>query len=82
MIKRSCLIIDNDDQTEEIKQLVRDAKHQGIDLDCRQFEVGNTAFTQILSSGKIDIDKVEKEAKRRYKNLEFDIIAFDYELDD
>jgi len=82
MIKRSCLIIDNDDQTEEIKQLVRDARHQGIDLDCRQFDVGNTAFTEVLSLGKIDIDKVEKEAKKRYNNLVFDIIAFDYELDD
>lgn len=82
MIKRSCLIIDNEDQTEEIEQLVRDAGHQGIELDCRQFEVGNTAYTEVLSSGKIDIDKVEKEVKRRYRNLVFDIIAFDYELDD
>nr|WP_321411883.1 hypothetical protein [uncultured Allomuricauda sp.] len=82
MIKRSCLIIDNEDQTEEIEQLVRDAKHQGIDLDCRQFEVGNTAYTEVLSLGNIDIDKVEKEVKKRYKNIVFDIIAFDYELDD
>lgn len=82
MIKRSCLIIDNEDQTEEIEQLVRDARYQGIDLDCKQFEVGNTAYTEVLSLGKIDIDKVQKEVKRRYKNLVFDIIAFDYELDD
>ena len=82
MIKRTCLIIDNEDQKEEIEQLVRDARHEGIELDCQQFEVGNTAYTQVLSLGKIDLDKVEKEVKLRYKNLVFDIIAFDYELDD
>lgn len=67
MIERSCLIIDNEDQTEEIEQLVRDAKHQGINLDCQQFEVGNTAYTEVLTSGKIDISKVEKEVKKGIK---------------
>jgi len=82
MIKRSCLIIDNEDQTEEIEKLVRDAKNQGIDLDCKQFEVGKTSYREVLSSGKIDLQKVENEFKKRYKNIVFDIIAFDYELDD
>lgn len=82
MIKRSCLIIDNDDQTEEIEKLVRDAKNTGIELDCRQFEVGNTSYSEVLSGGRIDIDKVGSEIKKRYRNIVFDIIAFDYELDD
>ncbi len=82
MIKRTCLIIDNEDQTEEIEKLVRDSRNQGIDLDCRQFEVGNTSYSEVLSSGKIDIEKVESEVKKRYKHIAFDIIAFDYELDD
>ncbi len=82
MIKRTCLIVDNEDQTEEIEKLVRDARNQGIDLDCQQFEVGNTSYLEVLSSGKIDLAKVEFEVKRRYKNIVFDIIAFDYELDD
>lgn len=82
MIKRTCLIIDNEDQSEEIVKLVRDARNQGIDLDCHQFEIGMTSYLEVLSSGKIDLTKIETEAKRRFKKITFDIIAFDYELDD
>jgi len=82
MIKRSCLIIDNEDQTEEIEKLVRDAKHQGIELDCHQFNVGNTAYSDILSGGYIDIDKVCQEFRKKFKGIYFDIIAFDWDLED
>lgn len=82
MIQRSCLIIDNEDQTEEIEELVRDAKNEGIDLDCLQFNVGNTAYLDILSDGLIDIDKVCREFNTKFKGKHFDIIAFDWDLED
>ena len=82
MIKRSCLIIDNEDQTEEIEKLVRDAKHQGIELECNQFNVGNTAYSDILTNGFIDIEKVCREFKNKFKGKYFDIIAFDWDLED
>lgn len=82
MIKRTCLIIDNEDQSEEIEKLIRDAKNRGIELDCYQFNVGNTAFSEILTNGLIDIEKVVKEFKSRFKDQYFDIIAFDWDLED
>lgn len=81
-MKRTCLIIDDEDQTEEIEKLVRDAKHQGIELTCFQFNVGNTGCTEFLSDGLIDIDKVVSQFNNQYRNFHFDIIAFDWHLDD
>ncbi|GLB54105.1 hypothetical protein NBRC110019_31460 [Neptunitalea chrysea] len=82
MIKRSCLIIDNEDQTEEVEKLIRDAKHQGIELDCHQFNVGNTAYSDILTDGYIDIEKVCQEFRNKFKGKYFDIVAFDWDLED
>lgn len=82
MIKRTCLIIDNEDQSEEIEKLIRDANNDGIELTCYQFNVGNTAYSEILSDGLIDIEKVVSEFKLKYKNQYFDIVAFDWDLED
>lgn len=82
MIKRSCLIIDNEDQTEEVEKLIRDAKHKGIELDCHQFNVGNTAYSDILTDGYIDIEKVCQEFRNKFKDKYFDIVAFDWDLED
>ena len=82
MIKRSCLIIDNEDQSEEIEKLVRDAHNIGIELSCQQFNVGNTAYSEFLTDGLIDIDKVIGEFKSKFKSQVFDILAFDWDLED
>lgn len=82
MIYKTCLIIDNEDQTEEISKLVRDARNRGISLDCHQFNVGNTAYSEILTNGLIDIAKVFIEFKKRFHNLHFDLVAFDWDLED
>ncbi|QQT62628.1 hypothetical protein I6I97_02070 [Sphingobacterium multivorum] len=82
MIKRSCLIVDNEDQTEEIEKLVRDAEHIGIQLECDQFNVGNTRYSDILTNGLIDISKVVVEYRKKFNNHYFDLIAFDWDLED
>lgn len=82
MIKRTCLIIDNEDQTEEIEKLVRDAENSGIHLECHQFNVGNTGYSDILTEGLIDITKVVSEYRKKFQNQYFDIIAFDWDLED
>lgn len=82
MIERSCLIIDNEDQSDEIEKLVRDAGFSGILLDCQQFNVGSTSNPEFLTGGLIDIKKVIEEFKRKFKNKYFDIVAFDWDLED
>jgi hypothetical protein len=82
MIKRTCLIIDDEDQSEEIEKLVRDASYQGIELVCHQFNVGNTSCTEFLTNGLIDIQKVVDEFNKKFKSIHFDIVAFDWHLDD
>ncbi|GGG56822.1 hypothetical protein [Bizionia arctica] len=79
---RKCLIVDNEDQTEEIEKLIRDAKNDGIELVCEQFSVGNPEYSEFLTKGAIDIQKVLSEYRRRFSGNVFHLVAFDYQLDD
>jgi len=81
MIKK-CLIIDNEDQTEEIEKLVRDAKNQGIKLECEQFNIGSPAYSNVLTNSKIDIEKVVLEYRRIFSGKTFHLIACDWDLED
>lgn len=81
MIKR-CIIIDNDDQAEEIKKLIRDAQVKGITIECEQFNVGSTFDNDLLSEGAIDIEKVITQYRRRFKGQTFHLAAFDWDLSD
>ncbi len=82
MINRSCLIIDNEDQSEEIEKLVRDANDIGIKLECYQLNIGLTSFIEVLTNNLIDKDKVVKVFKERFGRRNFNVVAFDYNLDD
>ncbi|MGJ3234359.1 hypothetical protein [Marivirga sp.] len=83
MIKRTCLIIDDNDQSEEIESLQRRSKEiHGIELICHQFNIGNSSFTEVLTNGLIDQDKVVAEFKKRFGGINFNIVALDYDLED
>lgn len=81
MTKR-CIIIDNDDQSVVIEKLVRDAQSKGIQVECVQFNVGSTSENDLLTDGKIDIEKVVAEYKKRFKGQTFHLAAFDWDLSD
>lgn len=82
-MKKRCLIIDDQDQTEEIEKMIRDGKAMyGIDLECEQFNVGSTFLDEVLTEGKIDINKVVAEFKKRFKGQTFQLAAFDRDLND
>lgn len=79
---RKCLIVDNEDQTDEIEKLIRDAKNDGIELTCQQFSIGNPEYSEVLTRGAIDIQKVITEYRRRFSGEVFHLVAFDYQLED
>ncbi|MBS1508039.1 MAG: hypothetical protein JSS79_15470 [Bacteroidetes bacterium] len=81
-MEKRCLIIDNDDQSAEIEKLKRDGKARGIEIECEQFNVGSTFEDDLLSHGKIDIDKVVSEFRKRFKHQVFHLAAFDWDLSD
>lgn len=82
-MKKRCLIIDDQDQGEEIEKMIRDGKTlHGIDLECEQFNVGSTFLDEVLTAGKIDIEKVVLEFKKKYKGQAFQLAAFDRDLND
>lgn len=82
MIHRKCLIVDNEDQEESIRKIERVGKEYGIDIDCQQMNIGSTDYTDVLTGGVIDINKVFQQYKKRYSGEIFHLIVFDYDLDD
>ena len=81
-MNKSCIIFDNDDQSEIIQKLERDAKSQGIQIECLQFNVGSTSENDLLTEGKIDRSKVITEFKKKFKGMTFHLAAFDWDLSD
>src|SRR5688500_6552417 len=82
-MERLCLLIDNENQDTSIESIKRIGKSKGLNINTKQFPVGNTEFTDVLNeNGKIDIDKVIKYYKRHFKSFHFDLICFDWDLDD
>ena len=81
MVKK-CIIFDNEDQSDEIVKLIRDGRNQGIAIECEQFNVGSTEYTEVLTNGEIDISKVISEYKRRFSGVTFHLAVFDWDLND
>ena len=81
-MEKRCLIIDNNDQSAEIEKLVRDGKSKGLTIECYQFNVGSTFDVDLLTDGKISIEKVISEFKKRFKKVSFNLVAFDWDLSD
>lgn len=81
MIKR-CIIFDDNDQSEEIEKLIRDGRNKGIEIECYQFNVGSTQYTEFLTDGEIDINKVVKRFKETFNRVTFHLAVFDWNLED
>jgi len=79
---KKCIIFDNEDQSEEIVKLIRDGHNQGIEIECEQFNVGSTEYTEVLTNGEIDISKVVQEFRRRFSGITFHLAVFDWDLND
>lgn len=78
------LVIDDNDQTNVIEELVREADRQGVNLMYRQFNVGSPNEPELLTDGKIDVNKVKAAYKERFTKhgLKFNMIVCDWDLSD
>lgn len=79
---KTCLIIDNEDQTGEIETIQRIGKSKRLNVNCYQFNVGSTNRPDLLTDGKIDIAKVIDAFNNEFRYIPFHLIAFDWNLSD
>lgn len=82
MGEKKCLLIDNENQVSNMETIEREGKKIGISIKCYQFNVGSTNNPEFLTDNKIDLDKVICEFRSQYGGVTFDLIAFDWSLDD
>lgn len=81
-MEKKCLLIDNEDQSTSIETIEREARRNGLTVICKQFNVGSTQRDDLLSEGRIDMGKVKSIFTSEFSNEKFDLIAFDWQLDD
>ncbi|MBN8695869.1 MAG: hypothetical protein J0L87_05025 [Bacteroidetes bacterium] len=81
-MEKICLLIDDNRQDTNVEKISRIGKAKRITIKTEQFNVGNPELTEVLTDGKIDIPKVIEYYKTNFKKFHFDLIAFDWDLND
>ena len=81
---KTVLVIDDEDQQDDIMSLETLASRKGINLTCYQFNVGSQNEPDLLTAGRIDVDKVKAAYKERFRDrgIEFNMIVCDWGLSD
>jgi len=80
MIKRTCLLIDDEKQDENFPTIIDEGKKHQLDVECYQFNVGNQERRDLLENEEISLEKVVKVFKKEFKGIKFDLIAFDWNI--
>lgn len=81
-MEKQCLLIDNEKQSTSREKIIRLAKSRGLKVFVEEFNVGNPELKEVLEDGKIAIPKVLDHFKKKFRKYHFDLIAFDWSLDD
>lgn len=80
MIKRTCLIVDDEDQSDIFYSIHREGLRKGIDIECIQFNIGSPSEVSILDNQMVSSDKVLSVFKERFNGIKFHLIAVDWDL--
>ena len=80
MIKRTCLIVDDDDQSDIFPSIKKEGLKYQIEIECIQFNIGNPSENSILKNQTVDSDLVIKIFKEKYTGTKIDLIAVDWDL--
>lgn len=87
---RYCLVIDDNDQSSEIETLCNKGKEQGLEIICHFFNPSEYNEEKIFKTENgqeepeilIQVDKFVEGFQKKFHGQHFDLIAFDYNLDD
>lgn len=80
MIKRTCLLIDDDKQDDIFPTIAEEGKKYDLEIKCLQFNVGNQERRDLLTKEEIDLDKVVSVFRNEFRGINIDLIAVDWNL--
>ncbi|HMV10958.1 MAG TPA: hypothetical protein PKL56_01850 [Cyclobacteriaceae bacterium] len=81
-MEKFVLLVDNEKQDTNEEKIFRLGKSKRLNIKTLQFNVGNSQLTEVLTKNKIDVRKVIDYYKLNFKKYHFDLIAFDWDLND
>jgi len=80
MIKRTCLLIDDEKQDDIFPTIIEEGKKHSLEVTCYQFNVGNQERRDLLENEMISIPNVIKAFQKEFAGIKIDLIAFDWNL--
>ncbi len=80
MKKRTCVLIDDDKQDDIFHIIKEEGKRYGLEIDCKQFNVGNQERRDLLTNEEIDLEKVNTIFQNEFNGVKIDLLAFDWNI--
>lgn len=80
MIKRTCLLIDDEKQDDVFPTIISEGKRYGLDVECLQLNVGNQEHREFLENEEVSLEKVLKVFREKYTGTKIHLMAFDWNI--
>lgn len=80
MIKRTCLLIDDEKQDDNIPIIISEGEKYNIEIEVYQFNVGNQERRDLLENEEISLEKVGQVFRSEFRHVKFDLIAIDWNI--
>ncbi len=81
MIKRTCLLIDDERQDLHFPIIMEEGRKYNLEIECLQFNVGNQERRDLLDENEeISFEKVVTVFKKEFNAKKIDLIGFDWNI--
>ncbi len=80
MIKRTCLLIDDEKQDDIFPTIITEGRKYGLEIECLQLNVGNQEHREFLENEEINLEKVLNVFREKLTGVKIHLMAFDWNI--
>jgi len=80
MIKRTCLLIDDEKQDDIFPTIEMEGRKYGLEIECLQLNVGNQENREFLENEEVSLSKVVEVFRNNFTGIKIHLMAFDWNI--